>query len=376
MTKPKSRPCPYCQVMNTANRKTCLSCFASLSTKERIKSKEESLHVGDWGENVKKHRNAGRVIDSARISVNKLHELDLKPLLFMGKEKRGGGGFTAEVIAGIGFIPEGPVREIIKKMTTLYEYYLKYHNSLLATAGEETPDETPEATSPASTQDQTFTLNLVPVPHTPPMTPSLSSSTLPTPSLSSSTLPTPSLSSSTLPTPSLSSSTLPTPSLSSSTLPTPSLSSSTLPTPSLSSSTLPIPSLSSPPLPSNSLSSPPLPPNSLSSPPMTPSLSSPPLLSNSLFIYSSYSLSLFTSYDSLSLFPSSSLPLFLFSCSSLPFFLRTSFPQSLALFTSFTNPLSMLPTFYSFPHLFSSKRSSQNSVPGKKKNNLTLQFPV
>ncbi|XP_062311321.1 uncharacterized protein LOC134015697 isoform X2 [Osmerus eperlanus] len=92
MTKPKSRPCPYCQVINTANRKTCLSCFTSLSTKERVKSKEESLHVGDWGENVKKHRNAGRVIDSARISVNKLHELDLKPLLFMGKEKRGGGG--------------------------------------------------------------------------------------------------------------------------------------------------------------------------------------------------------------------------------------------------------------------------------------------
>ena len=70
MTKPKSRPCPHCQVMNTVNRKTCLSCFASLSQKKRIKSKEESLHVGDWGENVKKHRNAGRVIDSARISVS------------------------------------------------------------------------------------------------------------------------------------------------------------------------------------------------------------------------------------------------------------------------------------------------------------------
>ena len=28
------------------------------------------MHVGDWGENVKKHRNAGRVIDSARISVS------------------------------------------------------------------------------------------------------------------------------------------------------------------------------------------------------------------------------------------------------------------------------------------------------------------
>lgn len=49
----------------------------------------------------------------------------------MGKEKRGG-GFTAEVIAGIGFIPEGPVREIIKKMTTLYEYYLKCKNTYFA----------------------------------------------------------------------------------------------------------------------------------------------------------------------------------------------------------------------------------------------------
>ena len=64
MTKPKSRPCPHCQVANTANRKTCLSCFASLSQKK--KSKEES----DWGENTKKHHNAGRVIDSARIYVS------------------------------------------------------------------------------------------------------------------------------------------------------------------------------------------------------------------------------------------------------------------------------------------------------------------
>ncbi|XP_075948198.1 uncharacterized protein LOC142950187 isoform X2 [Anarhichas minor] len=234
MTKPKTKACLHCHGMNAANRKTCQSCFASLSMKERIKLKEESLRSGDWGGKVKEHRNAGRVVDSARISVKKLHELDFKPLLFMGRERRG--GCSAEVITGIGPIPEGPVRELIKRMTALYEYFLTNYSELLATTT--APSDEAASAPPASSQEETLpVLSRVPVELPPP-----SSSPPTTPSL---VLP-------------------PLPTLCLSTPPT---------TPSLS-------SLSS--LPTNlSLPSPPLFPRSLSSPPATPSLSTPTTLSRS-----------------------------------------------------------------------------------------------
>ncbi|XP_068570246.1 uncharacterized protein [Cebidichthys violaceus] len=234
MTKPKTKACLHCHGMNAANRKTCQSCFASLSIKERIKLKEESLRSGDWGGKVKEHRNAGRVVDSARISVKKLHELDFKPLLFMGRERRG--GCSAEVITGIGPIPEGPVREVIKRMTALYEYFLRNYSELLATTT--APSDEAASAPPASSQEETLpVLNMVPVELPPPTAPSLSPSPPTTLSL---TLP-----------------------------PLPTFCLSSPPT---------TPSLSS--LPTNpSLPSPPLPPHSLSSPPATPSLSTPTNLS-------------------------------------------------------------------------------------------------
>ncbi|XP_054483194.1 uncharacterized protein LOC129116220 [Anoplopoma fimbria] len=195
MTKPKTKACLHCHGMNAANRKTCQSCFASLSIKERIKLKEESLRSGDWGGKVKEHRNAGRVVDSARISVKKLHELDFKPLLFMGRERRG--GCSAEVITGIGPIPEGPVREIIKRMTALYEYFIRNYSELLATTTAPSDEATPAASAATSSslEESLPILNLVPVPHQPLMTPSLSSSPQTNPSLPTTPLPTPSLSS-------------------------------------------------------------------------------------------------------------------------------------------------------------------------------------
>ncbi|KAJ8339854.1 hypothetical protein SKAU_G00344870 [Synaphobranchus kaupii] len=89
MTKPKLKPCPHCEGLNAANCKTCKLCFASLAFKARLKMKEEKLASGDWGDSTKKNRNAGRVLDSARISVKKLHALGYKPILLLGKEKRG-----------------------------------------------------------------------------------------------------------------------------------------------------------------------------------------------------------------------------------------------------------------------------------------------
>ncbi|KAI2644953.1 A-kinase anchor protein 5 [Labeo rohita] len=68
MTRPKFRPCPSCQTPNQASRKTCCVCFGSLSTKQKIKNKMVSLD-SQWGQSVIKSRNAGRIIDSARIAV-------------------------------------------------------------------------------------------------------------------------------------------------------------------------------------------------------------------------------------------------------------------------------------------------------------------
>uniref|UniRef100_A0A8C2WRA4 Uncharacterized protein n=1 Tax=Cyclopterus lumpus TaxID=8103 RepID=A0A8C2WRA4_CYCLU len=147
----QTKACLHCHGMNAANRTTCQSCFAGLSIKERIKLKEESLRSGDWGGKVKEHRNAGRVVDSARISVKNLHELDFKPLLFMGRERRFSRG------------------EIIKRMTALYEYFLRSKNTAF----------------PSHLEEPLPVLNLVPVEHPPPTAPPSLSSPLPTHSLSS-----------------------------------------------------------------------------------------------------------------------------------------------------------------------------------------------
>ncbi len=54
-----------------ASRKSCYVCFGSLSTKQKINDKVVSLD-SKWGQSVKKSRNVGRIIDSARIAVSKM----------------------------------------------------------------------------------------------------------------------------------------------------------------------------------------------------------------------------------------------------------------------------------------------------------------
>ncbi len=69
-TKPIFQPCPSCQTPNQASRKSYV-CFGSLSTKQNINDKVESLD-SQWGQAVKKSRNVGCIIDSARIAVSKM----------------------------------------------------------------------------------------------------------------------------------------------------------------------------------------------------------------------------------------------------------------------------------------------------------------
>ncbi len=51
-----------------------MSAFGSLSTKQKINDKVVSLD-SKWGQSVKKSRNVGRIIDSARIAVSKMQIL-------------------------------------------------------------------------------------------------------------------------------------------------------------------------------------------------------------------------------------------------------------------------------------------------------------
>uniref|UniRef100_A0A8C1P0L0 Chromo domain-containing protein n=1 Tax=Cyprinus carpio TaxID=7962 RepID=A0A8C1P0L0_CYPCA len=259
MTKPKQKPCPHCQALNNISCKTCKACFASLPLRKRVKNIQKHIEESAWMSNTKKHRNAARVVDSARIAVKKLEVLGYKPVLFISKEKKN--GFVAEVITSMGPFAVGPLQTIFERMTSLYEFFIKNYQRIQS------------HTSTAETVCQHQTSSLPPT--------SSSFDTLPPPSSSSSSLPPTSSSFDTFPPPSSSSSssllppsstfyTLPPPPLSSSSflhllhssssssLPPTSSSFDTLPPPpSSSSSSLPPPSTfyTLPPPPSSSSSS-------------------------------------------------------------------------------------------------------------------------
>lgn len=72
MTKPKQKPCPHCQALNNINCKTCKACFASLPLRKRVKNIQKHIEESAWMSNTKKHRNAARVVDSARIAVSQM----------------------------------------------------------------------------------------------------------------------------------------------------------------------------------------------------------------------------------------------------------------------------------------------------------------
>ncbi|KAI7804102.1 hypothetical protein IRJ41_024607, partial [Triplophysa rosa] len=113
-TNPKQKPCPHCQTPSNA------SC---LGIRQKFKAKQKNIEESVWRCNTKKHRNAARVVDSARIAVKKLEVLGCKPVLFISKEQKK--GFLAEVITSIGPCAKGPLQNIFDKMTGLYEYFIK-----------------------------------------------------------------------------------------------------------------------------------------------------------------------------------------------------------------------------------------------------------
>ncbi|XP_026059151.1 histone H1-II-like isoform X1 [Carassius auratus] len=144
MTRPKFRPCPSCQTPNQASRKTCHVCFGSLSTKNKIKEKVASLD-SQWGKSVLKSRNAGRIIDSARIAVLKLEAVGYKPILFIGKQdKRASDKWVADIITHLH--PTPVTKVFLEKMRRAYEFILT------KAAGERRRGAAGERASPRSTR--------------------------------------------------------------------------------------------------------------------------------------------------------------------------------------------------------------------------------
>ncbi|XP_026060187.1 SH3 and multiple ankyrin repeat domains protein 3-like [Carassius auratus] len=142
MTRPKFRPCPSCQTPNQASRKTCHVCFGSLSTKNKIKEKVASLD-SQWGKSVLKSRNAGRIIDSARIAVLKLEAVGYKPILFIGKQdKRASNKWVADIITHLH--PTPVTKVFLEKMRRAYEFILTKATST-AQQPESVPAERPES---------------------------------------------------------------------------------------------------------------------------------------------------------------------------------------------------------------------------------------
>ncbi|XP_026039034.1 uncharacterized protein LOC143415020 [Maylandia zebra] len=121
MTRPKFRPCTFCQTPNQASRRTCYVCFGSLSSKKKLKEKAESLD-SQWAEVVLKNRNVCRIIDSARIAVQKLESIGYKPILFIGKKDTNSHKWVADVITHLD--PTSTTRNFLEKMQRAYEFIL------------------------------------------------------------------------------------------------------------------------------------------------------------------------------------------------------------------------------------------------------------
>ncbi|KAG8002928.1 hypothetical protein GBF38_015539 [Nibea albiflora] len=123
MTKPKTKLCLSCQANNTSNLKTCSGCLCSLESKQKLKKKQAELKNSNWAASVKKNRNASRILNSAQLSVSKLHVLDYKPILFLCHHDRKG-QFVGDIIHHVE-PTEGVVQEILMNMRKLYEHLLR-----------------------------------------------------------------------------------------------------------------------------------------------------------------------------------------------------------------------------------------------------------
>ncbi|XP_027144780.1 uncharacterized protein LOC113747784 isoform X2 [Larimichthys crocea] len=123
MTKPKTKPCLSCQAKNTSSLKTCSGCLGSLESKQKLKNKQAELKNSNWAASVKKNRNSSRILNSAQLSVSKLHVLNYKPILFLCHHNRKG-QIVSDIIHHVE-PAEGVVQEILTKMRKLYEHLLR-----------------------------------------------------------------------------------------------------------------------------------------------------------------------------------------------------------------------------------------------------------
>ncbi|KAF1374350.1 hypothetical protein PFLUV_G00228160 [Perca fluviatilis] len=117
MTRRKFKPCPSCQAPNQLSRKTCSSCFTTISKKPKVMAKKVSLDR-KWGERVLKNRNAGRVVDSAYIAVKKLSSLGYVPILFFARKDKASGKWVADVVTHL-----PPTEDNLKIVATMRKAY-------------------------------------------------------------------------------------------------------------------------------------------------------------------------------------------------------------------------------------------------------------
>ncbi|NP_001108584.1 uncharacterized protein LOC100141499 [Danio rerio] len=179
MKKPKQKPCHNCGALNVSNCKTCRNCFAAIALKASIMAKQKNIEESSWAANNKKHRNAARVVDSARTAVKKLEMLGYKPLLFISKEKKK--GFNTELITTMGPFGEGPQQKIIDKMASLYEVFIKNFQRFQNSAATD-PDvcqNLASSVSPPASIPPSSSSSLPPPPSFPNLSPPQTSSSFP-----------------------------------------------------------------------------------------------------------------------------------------------------------------------------------------------------
>ena len=86
MTKPILRPCPHCQALNQASRKSCGTCFKSLLKRQDYKKRQDKLVTGGYKERMLMHGNACKVTNSAHLIVSVYifaSSYDILELVFM-----------------------------------------------------------------------------------------------------------------------------------------------------------------------------------------------------------------------------------------------------------------------------------------------------
>ncbi|XDV21837.1 hypothetical protein PO909_026857, partial [Leuciscus waleckii] len=121
MPRKKFKPCPSCQAPNQVSRKTCSSCFTAISQKAKVTAKKLSLDK-NWGERVRKNKNASRVVDSANIAVKKLSALGYVPILFFAKKDKASGKWAADVVTDLP--PTEENLKIVASMRKAYNFIL------------------------------------------------------------------------------------------------------------------------------------------------------------------------------------------------------------------------------------------------------------